>query len=300
MLAIRDPIYGRMTDAITIPFRKMNGLGNEIVVVDLRRTTKVMTEGEVIAVAKAPRSHFDQMMVLHAPRTPGTAAFVRIYNTDGSEAGACGNGMRCVGLTVASETHNGGLVFETAAGIIPVQVQSADIITVDMGRPKFGWSDIPLSEPFHDTRKIELQIGPIDNPVLHSPSVVNVGNPHAIFWVDDVHAHDLARHGSLLEHHPIFPERANISLAQVTSRTSILLRTWERGAGLTQACGSAACAAAVCAARKGLTDRRVTVTLPGGVLQIEWRADDHILMTGPAEFEFDGVVELPAGMAGRR
>ena len=160
-----------------------------------------------------------------------------------------------------------------------------------MGKPRFGWRDIPLAEPFHDTRTIELQIGPIDKPILHSPSVVNVGNPHAVFWVEDVGAYDLGRIGPMLENHPIFPERANISLAQVVVPTAITLRTWERGAGLTKACGSAACAAAVCAVRKKLTERRVTVTLPGGPLDIEWRADDHILMTGPVELEHEGVLD---------
>jgi diaminopimelate epimerase len=134
-----------------------------------------------------------------------------------------------------------------------------------------------------------LQIGPIDKPILHSPSVVNVGNPHAIFWVDDVAVYDLARIGPLLENHPIFPERANISLAAVKSREHLVVRTWERGAGLTRACGSAACAAAVAAARTRRTSRKVTVTLPGGDLLIEWReADDHVLMTGPVEYEFAG------------
>src|SRR5690606_26940903 len=140
-----------------------------------------------------------------------------------------------------------------------------------------------------DTRQIELQIGPIDEPVLHSPSVVNMGNPHAIFWVDDVDAYDLARLGPLLENHPIFPERANITLAHVVSRGHIVIRTWERGAGLTRACGPAPCAAAVAAARFNRTDRKVKVTLPGGELAINWReSDDHVLMTGPVEFEFEG------------
>ena len=161
-----------------------------------------------------------------------------------------------------------------------------------MGKPRFGWQDMPLAEAFHDTKTIELQIGPIEKPILHSPSVVNVGNPHAVFWVADVNAYDLARVGPMLEHHPMFPQRANISLAHVTSPSSITLRTWERGAGLTKACGSAACAAAVCAARKGLTQRLVTVTLPGGDLQIEWRADNEILMTGPVESEHDGALNL--------
>jgi diaminopimelate epimerase len=278
-----------MTTAL--PFRKMNGLGNQIVVVDLRGTERVLSDGEARAIARRPGAHFDQMMVLHDPRTRGTEAYVRIYNTDGSSAEACGNGMRCVGWTVAQQTARTALNFETVAGLLEVKVGGIDRITVDMGKPRFGWQDIPLAEPFHDTRAIELQIGPIDKPLLHSPSVANIGNPHAIFWVEDVHAFDLARFGPMLENHPIFPERANISLAKVTSPSSIIVRTWERGAGLTRACGSAACAATVCAARKGLTGRQAVVTLPGGDLDIEWREDDRIFMTGPVEVEHDGVLE---------
>jgi diaminopimelate epimerase len=167
-----------------------------------------------------------------------------------------------------------------------------------MGAPRLRWDQIPLRDPFQDTRTIELQIGPIDAPVLHTPSVVNMGNPHAIFWVRDVNANDLGQIGPLLENHPIFPERANISLAQVVAPDRITLRVWERGAGLTRACGSAACAAVVAAVRKRLTDRKVTVTLPGGDLVIEWRErDDHVLMTGPIELEGDGVLQ-PALFAG--
>src|SRR5262245_35131135 len=261
--------------ATGIPFRKMNGLSNEIVMVDLRGRKRVLTAAEARAIAGRPASHFDQMMVLHDPKAPGTEAYVRIYNTDGSEAEACGNGMRCVGWVVASETGRNVLKFETKAGVLDVGVAGIDCITVDMGAPRFRWDEIPLAEPFHDTRTIELQIGPIDKPILHSPSVVNVGNPHAVFWVEDVSAYDLGRIGPMLENHPIFPERANISLAHVASRTAITLRTWERGAGLTRACGSAACAATVCAARKGLTERAATVTLPGGELAIEWGADNR-------------------------
>ncbi len=277
-----------------IRYRKMNGLGNEIVAVDLRGSPHVVDAAEARAVAGRPDSRFDQMMVLHDPRTPGTEAFVRIYNTDGSEAEACGNGMRCIAWVVAQQTGRNTLKFETKAGVLDVAVAGIDRITVDMGTPRFGWADIPLAEPFHDTRRIELQIGPIDNPILHSPSVVNVGNPHAVFWVSDVNAYDLGRFGPLLENHPIFPQRANISLAHVTAPDAITLRTWERGAGLTKACGSAACAATVCAARKGLTGRRVTVTLPGGPLLVEWRADDRIMMTGPVEVEHEGVLDAVA------
>ena len=278
-----------MTTAL--PFRKMNGLGNEIVVVDLRGSSRVLSAGEVRAIARRPGSHFDQMMVLHDAKAAGTEAYVRIYNTDGSAAEACGNGMRCVGWTVAQQTARAAMNFETVAGVLDVKVEGIDRITVDMGKPRFGWQDIPLAEPFHDTRTIELQIGPIDKPLLHSPSMANIGNPHAVFWVEDVNAYDLARFGPMLENHPLFPERANISLAKVTSPGSITLRTWERGAGLTRACGSAACAATVCAARKGLTGRKVVVTLPGGDLEIEWRTDDRIFMTGPVEVEHDGVLE---------
>jgi len=278
-----------MTTAL--PFRKMNGLGNEIVVVDLRGSSRVLSAGEVRAIARRPGSQFDQMMVLHDAKAAGTEAYVRIYNTDGSAAEACGNGMRCVGWTVAQQTARAAMNFETVAGVLDVKVEGIDRITVDMGKPRFGWQDIPLAEPFHDTRTIELQIGPIDKPLLHSPSMANIGNPHAVFWVEDVNAYDLARFGPMLENHPLFPERANISLAKVTSPGSITLRTWERGAGLTRACGSAACAATVCAARKGLTGRKVVVTLPGGDLEIEWRTDDRIFMTGPVEVEHDGVLE---------
>jgi diaminopimelate epimerase len=195
---------------------------------------------------------------------------------------------------VAQQTGRKALRFETKAGVLDVSVGGIDKISVDMGTPKFGWREIPLAEPFHDTRTIELQIGPIDKPTLHSPSAANIGNPHAVFWVEDVNAYDLGRIGPMLENHPIFPERANISLARVTARNAITVRTWERGAGLTKACGSAACAAAVCAARKGLTERVVRVALPGGPLDIEWRADNRILMTGPVVLEHEGVLDATA------
>jgi diaminopimelate epimerase len=284
-------------------FVKMNGLGNEIVVVDLRAGPGAaapgasapgpITAADARAAAQPDGAPYDQLMVLHPPRTPGTDAFVRIYNNDGSEAGACGNGMRCVAELLFQETGKTALTFETKAGLLNCwKGEEPRISTVDMGAPRFAWNEIPLAEEFRDTRAIELQIGPIDKPILHSPSVVNMGNPHAIFWVDDVEAYDLARVGSLLEHHPIFPERANISLAAVKSRQHIVLRTWERGAGLTKACGSAACAAAVAAARLRRTERQVTVSLPGGDLRIEWRLrDDHVLMTGPVEYEFAGTFD---------
>jgi len=281
-----------MSSASTIRLAKMNGLGNEIVVADLRHSTRVLTPGEVEAIAVLRGFGFDQLMALHPPRGPGTVAFMRIYNNDGSEVGACGNGTRCVGWLAARDTGQSRFKLETVAGVLDVVVAGPDQITVDMGEPKFGWAEIPLAEPFHDTRGIELQIGPIERPVLHSPAVVNVGNPHAVFFVDDVKAYDLGRFGPLLENHPIFPERANISLAQVLSKDAIKVVTWERGAGLTRACGTAACAVAVTAARKNLTGRKVKVSLPGGDLTIEWREDNRILMTGPAVLEHETTIDL--------
>jgi diaminopimelate epimerase len=283
-------------------FVKMNGIGNEIVVVDLRQDTgNGAVKGTKIepdeARAAAKPVPYDQLMALYPPRTPGTDAFIRIYNNDGSEAGACGNGMRCVADIVAKESGKTALTFETTAGILNCWKGDDGLFTVDMGAPRFKWNEIPLAEEIRDTRNIELQIGPIDKPVLHTPSVVSMGNPHAIFWVDDVEAYDLRRFGPLLENHPIFPERANITLAHIVSRDHIVIRTWERGAGLTKACGSAACAAAVAAARLKRTNRKVKVTLPGGELTIDWRtSDDHVLMTGPIEFEFEGTFD-PAAFA---
>jgi len=272
------------------PFVKMNGLGNEIVVVDMRARPAAISPAEARAVAAPNGVPYDQLMALYPPRAAGTDAFVRIFNNDGSESGACGNGTRCIADILFKETGKTALTFETTAGLLNCWKGAAPLTsTVDMGAPKFGWRDIPLAEEFRDTRAIELQIGPIDAPILHSPSAVSMGNPHAVFWVDDVTAYDLSKIGPLLENHPIFPDRANITLAAVRSREHLVIRTWERGAGLTKACGSAACAAAVCAARKRLTGRTVTVTLPGGDLAIEWRErDDHVLMTGPVAYEFEG------------
>lgn len=281
-----------MSAPTPLRYVKMNGLGNEIVVVDLRAGGRLPNASEIRAVANNPRTGFDQMMVLEAPHTVGTDAFVTIFNTDGSESAACGNGTRCIGWLETERTGRRTLRFETRAGILDVSVESPAAITVDMGEPRFGWAEIPLSEPFHDTRAIELQIGPIDNPVLHSPSVVNVGNPHVVFWVDKpVADYDLGRFGPLIENHPLFPERVNVTIAHVTSRTSMDIRTWERGAGLTRACGTAACASAVSAMRKKLVDRKVIVSLPGGPLTIEWTPNNRILMTGPAELEHEGTLE---------
>ena len=275
-------------------FVKMNGLGNEIVIVDLRRSPSPIGAGEARAAAR--QEPFDQLMALYPARGDADAS-VRIYNNDGSEAGACGNGMRCLASLVTAQTGKAALNFETAAGVISCRRTGEGLFTVDMGVPRLRWDEIPLAKEMPDTRAIDLAVGPAGAPILRSPSVVNMGNPHAIFWVDNVDGYDLGQIGPVVEHHPLFPQRANVTLAAVPARDRIVIRTWERGAGLTRACGSAACAVAVAAARLARTNREVTVTLPGGDLAVEWReADDHVLMTGPAAYEHDGRFDaaLPA------
>ncbi|MFP5077442.1 diaminopimelate epimerase [Rhizobium sp. YIM 134829] len=286
----------------TVEFAKMNGLGNKILVVDMRGRRDSVTPAAAIALAADSNTAFDQIMAIHDPKLDGTDAYIDILNCDGSKAQACGNGTRCVVQALAAETGRRSFTFQTIAGILNAEEHGDGTISVDMGKPIFAWDRIPLAEEFHDTSRIELQIGPIDAPVLHSPSVVSMGNPHAVFWVkQDVMSYDLARFGPLLENHPIFPERANITLAQVTSPNSLTTRTWERGAGLTLACGSAACAAAVSAARTGRSGRKVEIHVasatPPGILSIDWRErDDHVVMTGPAEWEWSGRLDPTTGV----
>lgn len=281
-----------MSDTSLTPFLKMNGLGNDFAVFDMRaRSFSIGSEQAMRIADRDGEIGCDQVIILGPSQNADI--FMRILNADGSEVDACGNAARCVGMLMVAETGRPQVTIETNAAVLGAVINQDGLVTIDMGVPNFDWKEIPLAEEFRDTRMIELQVGPIDNPVLHSPSAVNVGNPHAIFWVDDVEAHDLGAIGPILENHPIFPERANITLAQVTSPSSITIKVWERGAGLTKACGTAACATAVCAARKKLTGRKVDITLPGGVLSIDWReGDDHILMTGPAALDYEGSLNL--------
>jgi len=281
-----------MEHAPTIPFAKMNGLGNDFVVIDARQIPVPMDRNQIRDIANRQTGIGCDQLIRIEPATRGDA-FMRIWNADGGEVEACGNATRCIAWGLMEESGRDTASVDTSAGLLHCRRGAGPmLVTVDMGAPR--WQEIPLAEPFADTRAIELQIGPIDAPNLHSPSLVNVGNPHCIFWVDDLDIHDLAQLGPLLENHPMFPERANISLAQVTTRDAMTLEVWERGVGQTRACGTAACAAAVAGARKGLVDRRVTVTLPGGELDVEWRDDDHIEMTGPVAMEFDGTLALEA------
>jgi diaminopimelate epimerase len=270
---------------------KMNGLGNEIAVLDLRGSGHVVTAGEARAIGRVPGLHFDQIMVVHDPRTDATRAFVLIYNIDGTEAGACGNGTRCVAWYLSRETDEQQFAVETRAGILDCTRIDEWTFAVDMGAPALGWRDIPLAADPGDTTHVWLDTDVLRAGLPQDFTAVSMGNPHAVFFVNDVEAHDLARTGPLLEMHAMFPEKANISLAAVNSRSSLTLKVWERGAGLTRACGSGACAAAVAANRRGLTGRDVTVTLPGGDLSISWRGDGHVIMTGPVAFEHETVLQ---------
>jgi diaminopimelate epimerase len=271
------------------PILKMNGIGNEIMVLDLRGESVVVAPTEARAIAKAPGLRYDQLMTLHTPRAPnssasGADAYMRIYNNDGSLSAACGNGARCVAYALGREGKD-ALLLETDAGPVRTWRVAETLFTVDMGRPRLDWREIPLARDVGDTREVAL-----DPPIAGAPpsfSAAGLGNPHAIFFVDDAEAIDLAALGPALEHHPLFPDRANISFARMLADDDILLRVWERGAGATKACGSAACAALIAAARTGRARRRASVRLPGGDLAIEWRDDDHVFMTGAVEFEFE-------------
>jgi diaminopimelate epimerase len=282
-----------MDQKILRPIAKMNGLGNEIVVLDLRGADVEVSADEARAIHRAKGLAFDQLMVVSDPHRAETAAFVRIYNNDGSEAEACGNGTRCVAYLLMRGRYRNDLKLETSAGVLDCRREGALSFRVDMGEPRLAWSEIPLSRAVADTRRVALSIEGCDISALGPASVVNMGNPHAIFWVRDTGASDLAAIGPLLETHPIFPEKANISLAHVAARDHIELRVWERGVGLTRACGSAACAALVAAVRDDLTERKARVTLPGGDLTIQWRqADNRVLMTGPVELESEASIDL--------
>ncbi len=275
---------------MTTVFKKMNGLGNDFVVLDARAKPIALTRDSAARIADRTNGiGCDQVIVLAKAEAPADI-FMRIFNNDGGEVAACGNATRCVAGELFNETGKDKVIVETNAGLLRCY-PDGDNVTVDIGVPKFDWQDIPLDERM-DTRNIDIKLGPIDAPVLSGPSAVNVGNPHCIFFVDDIGAHDIHNIGPLVEFHPLFPEQANVSLAQVTDENSIRLRVWERGVGVTKACGTAACAVVPAGVRKKLCARNVTVALDGGPLAIEWRErDDHILMTGPTSLDYEGELD---------
>jgi diaminopimelate epimerase len=279
---------------MSLAFRKMNGLGNDFVVLDARKNPIAVSNTQARALADRKTGiGCDQLIVLENSTRANVR--MRIWNAEGGEVESCGNASRCIADLLFDEQHSTTASIETKGGMLVAKKAGPLLVTIDQGKPRFDWKDIPLSEPFADTRHIELQYGPIDKPLIHSPSVVNVGNPHCIFWVDDLDVVDLGRAGPMLENHPMFPERANVSFAKVVSRDHVILKVWERGAGLTKACGTAACATMAAGFRLKLIDAKCRVTLPGGDLFMAVNEDNgHILMTGPVEYEFEGTV--PEGL----
>jgi diaminopimelate epimerase len=265
----------------------MNGLGNDFVVVEARSAPFAPTPDQARAIAdRASGIGCDQIISIEP--SARADAFMRIWNADGGQVEACGNATRCVGSLLMQASGRDQAAIETVAGVLYATREADGRITVDMGPPGLDWTDIPLAEAM-DTRGIELQVGPIDAPVLHTPGCVSMGNPHVVFFVPDVSAAPVREVGPMIEHHLLFPERTNVGFAQIKARDRIALRVWERGAGETKACGTGACAALVAAARRGLTGRRAVIELTGGELAIEWReTDGHVLMTGPATLEFTG------------
>lgn len=285
-----------MNSASPLHFRKMNGLGNDFVVFDARRRPVAMDEARARAIADRKTGiGCDQLIVLE----PSTKADVtmRIWNNEGGEVESCGNATRCIADILFDEKKTTRATIDTKGGFLVAEKGGEKLVTVDMGAPRFDWQEIPLSEKFHDTRYIDLHVGPVDAPLIDRPSVVNVGNPHCIFWVKDLDVVDLAKVGPMLEHHPLFPKRANITLARIDDRGHVVIKVWERGAGLTRACGTAACAVMAAGHRLKRLDARATITLPGGDLFMAIReSDGHIIMTGPVAYEFEG--DLPPHLAG--
>ena len=275
----RHPLAGRT-------IARMNGAGNAILVLDMRGSNAQLAPADARAIHRAPGLSYDQMMVMGDATTEGIAADVLIYNNDGTLSGACGNGTRCVADRLCRELGVSAVNIETEAGVIACERLGPWSYRVDMGAPRLDWDAIPLRRAVADTRRVNLWPeggGPAE---LGPASAVNMGNPHAVFFVPDLKRIDAADLGARSEVDPMFPEKANVTFAQVLARDDVRARVWERGVGLTLACGSAACATLVAAARLGLMERKGTVRLPGGDLRIEWRAsDDHVLMTGPVEYE---------------
>ena len=271
---------------MTVPFLKMHGAGNDFVVIDGRENGFRLTESQARAIGDRRRGvGFDQLLQIEPPVNDLADGFMRIFNPDGSQAGACGNGTRCVAWLLMQELGRDHVIVETVAGLLDSESAGEQLVTVDMGQARLDWREVPLKEA-RDTAHLEIGIGDMQDPVG-----VSMGNPHAVFFVDEVGRIPLAEHGPLMEKHPLFPEGANIEIAEVRDAETIRLRVWERGAGITMACGSGACATLVAAARRGLTGRRATILVDGGKLVCEWLPDGHVTMTGPVATSFSGALD---------
>ncbi|MBX7249459.1 MAG: diaminopimelate epimerase [Caulobacteraceae bacterium] len=274
------------------PYVKMNGLGNDFVVVEARNPNGSEAFRPTVDQVRAwaDRDHgigFDQLIAIEP--SDRADAFMRVWNADGGEVETCGNALRCVGWLLMEAGARQAVSIDTLGGLTRARRAGDRLVSIDMGEPGLDWSEIPLSEAM-DTRGIELQVGPIDAPLYHTPGAVSMGNPHVVFFVPDADAAPVREIGSLIERHPLFPEGVNVGFAEPRG-DQIRLRVWERGAGLTRACGTGACAALVACARRNLAPRRATMLLDGGALEVEWReSDNHVIMTGPLEVEGTGVL----------
>jgi diaminopimelate epimerase len=275
----------------TTPFLKMHGLGNDFVVLDARAAALDLTpERRRVIADRRLGVGCDQLIVLEPPTEREADVFMRIYNPDGGEAQACGNATRCVASVVMDERKTDQVTVQTVAGLLESQKTGVGsnglpVISVDMGLARLDWREIPVAQAC-DTNHMPVGVGPLQDPVG-----TNMGNPHATFFVDDAAAIPLGELGPKLEHDRFFPERANIGVAQLLGEGRLRLRVWERGAGITLACGSGACAAVVAASRRGLVNRMADVVLEGGTLTIEWLRDDHVLMTGGIAVAFKGELD---------
>jgi len=274
----------------------MNGAGNRFAVFDARDETGfVIGESKVKAICEPGSSIMggkgaDQLIIMRAPKSPGADVFMEIWNQKGFQVDACGNATRCIAWLYMRDQDAQSMVVETNAGLLLCAEAGPNQIAVDMGPPKLKWQQIPLKEVMH-THHIDVKIGPIDNPVLHTPGAVNMGNPHCVFFVDDFEQAKPDKVGPMIEYHPLFPEQANVGFAVVQGKDKIRLKVWERGVGMTLACGTGACAAVVAAVRQKRTERKVEVQVDGGTLFIEWReSDNHVIMTGPVELENEGFI----------
>jgi len=277
-------------DLTPLPFIKMHGLGNDFVILDLRGGLPAPTAGLARAIADRRRGiGFDQLITIEDEKHPQLAAYMGIFNPDGSRSGACGNATRCVAHLLMEETKSDALTIRTDFGPLASWKAEGGLVRVNMGAPKLDWEDIPLAEA-SDTTRIDVKLGPIDNPSLWGPGAVNMGNPHAVFFVDDAEAVPVDKLGPMIENHPMFPERTNVEFCHVIDRDRIRMRVWERGAGVTQACGSGACVAVVAGVRRDLIDRTCVVDLDGGPLTIEWGERDNVYMTGPVALSFRGEI----------
>lgn len=278
-------------------FLIMNGAGNRFGVFDAREQPGFIMTPELAhatATKNGPMGTLgaDQIIIMRQPKSDTADVFMEIWNADGGEVDACGNASRCIPWLIMVETGKDNIVLETNAGLLQTKRVSKHQVAVDMGKPLLEWDEIPLKE-YMDTHVVDVKVGPIDAPILARPGAVNMGNPHCVFFVGSVEETAVDKIGPMIEFHPLFPQQCNVGFAEIRGEHEIRLRVWERGVGITEACGTGACAALVAAHRQNRTGREARIIMDGGDLHIEWRENDnHVIMTGPVELEFEGELDV--------